>query len=112
MILHGKYFGSLFIALYLLSLANLALANLDPHDNRLSESGCVSIATNFTNPTQNHSNCATEDTEMSNVDSFDLCHLPSISFSCPFVPLDASLDITETHKELPRTYASIFVPPQ
>lgn len=111
MILHGKYFGSLFIALYLLSLANLALANLDAQDGRLSDAG-FSIGESIAGPSQIHLNCATADTDASDVDGHDLCHMPSISFSCPFTPLDNRLKIIETHKELPRTYALIFVPPQ
>jgi len=111
--LHGKYYGSLFIALYLLSpLAGFALANQTATDYRLSDTCCFSTDANSANPAQNNSNCEAQDNDVNDDDGSCPCHMISVSFSCPYAPLSTRLEVMETYKKLPTTYASIFVPPQ
>jgi hypothetical protein len=110
--LHGKYFGSLFIAFLLLSLANVALADLSSYDASLFEAGFFSISESLANPAHIHSGCAAEDTGVTRVDGSSPCHMLSISFSYPYSPIDSHLQTMEAKKQLPHVYASIFVPPQ
>jgi hypothetical protein len=110
--LHGKFFGSLFFAIFLLSLANVALAALSSYDASLFEADSFSISESLANPAHNHSGCAAEDTGVTDVDGSYPCHMLSISFSYPYSPIDSHLQTMEANKELPLVYASIFVPPQ
>ncbi len=110
--LHGKYYGSLFIALCLLSLANLALADLNSHDGRMPETDCFVTGASSANPAKGHSLCSAEDADVNDFASCFPFHLQSNLLSCVGTPLTTRLEIMESYKELPLTYASIFVPPQ
>jgi hypothetical protein len=111
--LHWKYYGSLFIALFILSpLAVYALANQKTHNRGLSDKCCVSTGENSPKPVQNHSHCKTHDDDMNDADSPCPCDVNSISFSCPYTQLSTRLEILERYKKLPNTYTAIFVPPQ
>jgi hypothetical protein len=111
--LHGKYYGSLFIALYLLSpLALFASVNQNSDYYRLSDACCVSAGANSAKPAQNHSHCKAHDNDVNDADSPCPCDMHSISFSFAYFPLTTPLEILETYKRLPNTFGSIFVPPQ
>jgi hypothetical protein len=109
----GKYYGLLLIALYLFSpISGLAFTGPVFYNNGLPGMDDSYLSSNATQPDQGLPSSEEQESDSDELNCSCFCHIPSIHFVVPYLPLTSNQKTAERHQILPEVYFSIFVPPQ
>jgi hypothetical protein len=111
--LFGKYYGLLFIALFLLyPFTVLSFADQNKLNYGTSDTSCFSKCTDSEKTARNHAICETEEDDLIDAGSSCPSYMNLFSSIYLYTPSVTCPGNKESRKKLPIIFTSIFVPPQ